>query len=118
VGRHSKRGEHPLLPEVVGSLPALHRPTTHLPPDDLEPEVFREICTGEDTGGVVSNLGHTVLGLVSWVLWLVWMIYLWFFIDSPFTDLWIAFVIWFVVFVITILGIPIMRRTSRNRVRG
>jgi hypothetical protein len=117
VGRHSKRVEHPLLPEVVSSLPVLHRPTAHLPPDDLEPEGFREISTGEDSGGVVSNRRHTILGLVSWVLWLWWLIYLWFLIDSPFTDLWIAFAIWFVVFVATIVGVPIMRRTARNRIR-
>jgi len=117
MGRHSRKPEHPLLPEVTSSLPGLHRPTNQPPPEDLGPNEFHEITTGEDTGGVGPHLFHAVLGLVSWMVWIAWTAYLWFFIDAPFTDLWIAFLIWFVVFVVTILGVPIMRRKARNRIR-
>jgi len=117
MGRHKKPVLGLFLTEVLTSLPGMHRPTAHRPPEDLSPEEFHEISTGEDTAGVVRNLGHTLLGLGFWLAWIVWTAYMWFFSDAPYTDLWIAFFIWFVVFVLTIIGVPWMRRRARNRVR-
>ena len=117
MGRHGKKIEHPVLVEIVTSLPMAHTPTTARPPEDLAPEAFREISTGENTNGVVTSFRHTLLGLLFWAQWIAWTIYMWFFQDAPFTDLFIAFAVWLVVFVVTIIGVPIMRRKARNRVR-
>jgi len=117
MGRHRQRIPGSFLTEVLTSLPGIHKASPHQPPEDLSPEEFHEIGTGEDTGGVVRNLGHTIFGLVFWLGWIGWTAYMWFFTNAPFTDLGIAFVIWLVVFVITIIGVPWMRRKARNRVR-
>jgi len=116
VGRHSSWGQRPFLPEVVSSLPALNRRTSQQPPEDLPPEELREIRTGEDTDGVIKNTRHTLLGVAAWLGWMLWTVHLWFFVGAPFTDLWIVIAIWFVVFVVTIIGVPIMRRKARDRI--
>jgi hypothetical protein len=103
--------------EALTSLPLTHQRTAHLPPHDLLPEEFVEIGTGEDASGVVANPGHTILGLVAWVGWIGWTVQLWFFSNAPFTDFFIAAGIWLFAFVVTIFGVPAMRRTARNRVR-
>jgi len=117
MARDTSPNERPILKEVVTSLPGLHRPSTKLPPEDLSAEDFVETCTGQDTPGVTSTPLHTVLGIVFWIGWIGWTIYAWFFSGAPFDDLGIVLVIWVVTFVITVLGIPVMRRKARNRVR-
>jgi hypothetical protein len=116
MGRRRKNPRG-LVVEALTSLPGKHQRTAHLPPHDLPPEEFVEIGTGEDTSGIVANPGHTILGLAVWAGWIVWTVQLWFFSNAPFTDLFIAAGIWLFAFVVTIFGIPAMRRAARNRVR-
>jgi hypothetical protein len=117
MGRHSKKPERPILTEVVTSLPGFYHPTRQLPPDDLSPQEFVEVSTGDDTPGIVTSRLHTVIGVVFWGAWVVWTIWVWFFTGAPFTDLGIAFLVWLVTFVITLITVPVMRRKARNRVR-
>lgn len=99
------------------SLPLLHRQTSEAEPDDIPAGEFLETRTGEDTSGSLTSLSHYTLGVVVWVGWIAWALYMWFFTVSPLRDFVIAGVIWAVTFVITIMGVPAMRRTARNRIR-
>ena len=117
MGRNAKKNERPILTEVITSLPGLARRTTRLPPDDLGPDEFVETSTGQDLPASMGSLGHVILGISFWVGWIMWTIYTWFFTGQPFTDLGIAFAIWVFTFVVVILGVPLMRRRARNRIR-
>lgn len=110
-----KKSEHPILNEAVWSLPGLHRPTNQQPPEDLSPEDWVEVSTGEDTPRVVSSLGSTLLGLLFWGLWAAWTIYIWFFTGTPLTDLWILLLVWALTFVTVVVGVPVSRRKTRVR---
>jgi len=102
--------------EAITSLPGKHARSAYPPPHDLPAEEFVEIGTGEDTAGIAPNLGHTMLGLLAWAGWIAWTIHLWFFSGQPFTDLFIAVGVYVFAFLVTIFGVPAMRRTARNRV--
>jgi hypothetical protein len=117
MGRNSKRGERPFLKEVVTSLPGLHRHTEQLEPDDIPADEFVEVSTGEDDAKPFRAVRHWVIGLAAWAAWLAWTINVWFFSGSPLDDLVLAGIIWFVTFIITIIGVPAWRRKARNRVR-
>jgi hypothetical protein len=118
VARHSKKIQRLFLNEVVTSLPGLHRPTREPPPDDLAPGEFLEVSTGEDSPSALATFAHVFLGFVVWIVWIVWSAYLWFFSDAPYDDLYIAGAIWAATFILTIMGVPAMRRKARNRVRS
>jgi len=118
MGRHSKEKKPPILREVVTSLPGLHHSTHRTPPEDLRPDEFVEISTGEDSPKSLGTLGHIVLGISFWVGWIFWTVYLWFFVGQPLNDVVIAFAVWAITFALVILGIPLMRRKARNRVHS
>jgi len=90
MGCKAKRARNPAVNETLWSLPGLQRRTTQSPPEDLAPEDWVEVSTGEDTPRSVMTVGHTIIGLVFWAAWLAWTIYVWFFTGTPITDLWIV----------------------------
>ena len=118
MAKHRRPKDRPILTEVVTSLPGGYRKTRHLPPEDLTPEEFVEISTGEDDTRDLAAVGHRALGLLFWLGWIIWTVYTWGFLGQPATDLGVAFTIFVVTYVVTILGVLWMRRRARNRNRA
>jgi hypothetical protein len=116
-GRHKKKLEHPLLKEVVTSLPGPHRRSARLPTDDIPEEYVHDLETGEDSSVALTSPGHIIIGFLGWIGWIAWTIYMWFFTGAPVTDFLIVLAAWFISLVVTIVGVPLMRRRARNRVR-
>jgi hypothetical protein len=115
MGSKKRRRVSPALAEIVTSFPRLYKRSSESPPEDLRPEDWVEVSTGEDTPRQIMSVWQTIIGLLSWAVWVTWTIYVWFFTDAPWTDLYIVLSVWIITFVITVIGVPFMRRKARNR---
>ncbi len=118
VGENNNQRQNELAEEVFSSLPRAYKHTSQLPPDSIPGEFFEELQTGEDLAGKVVKLSHNFLGALVWLGIIVWAIYVWGFKGTPLTDLIIALAVWVSTFIFTVIGVPAVRRTARNRAKS
>lgn len=104
-----------ILREVFTSLPGQHRRTSQLPPEDGESGQAFLVVTGGSEEAKVIGFWHATLGLASWILWLGWGTYMWFFANAGLNDFIIAAAICLATFAFTIVGVPLVRLSARNR---
>jgi len=110
--------DRPILTEVVTSLPGGYRKTRHLPPEDLTPEEFVEISTGEDDPRDLAAVGHRALGLLFVGVDYLDRLHLGLPRPTGHRPLGLPSLFFVVTYVVTILGVPWMRRRARNRNRA
>lgn len=104
-----------ILAEVITSLPGRRKPSQYEPPEDPLDLIGESIYTGAFNTGKRIRIWERGIGLILWLSWFGFGIYFWWFTNVPIIDYVIGVVVWGLVFMFTILGIPITRAILRNR---
>lgn len=101
--------------EIKSSLPGRHRPTQlGLPEDPLDPG-FGTTGTGDSINKKISSRSDFFIGGLFWAIWIGFGIHNWWFADAIFTDFMIVSIGWLIIFLLTIIGVPIFRVFARDR---
>jgi len=104
-----------ILHELRSELPGQHHRSTQ--PEPIDPQVPERdtIATGQEQTGHELSLWYWILGLGAWLTWFGIGIYAWWFTNASLADYVIASVIWILIFIFAVVGVPIVRTVARNR---
>lgn len=104
--------------EVKSSLPGRHQPTQlGLPEDPLDPG-YDAIGTGDSKSYKISSLSDFFVGGFFWAIWIGFGVHNWWFAKANFTDFIIVSIGWLIIFLFTIIGVPMFRVYSRDRYKN
>lgn len=95
--------------EIISSLPRRRKITNSFVPDDpldMEPE---GIYTSAFTNGRKLRIWEFTLGATMWLGWIFIGIYFWWFTEVPTSDYVIGTTVWTIIFLFSLLGIPVVR---------
>jgi hypothetical protein len=106
-----------ILIEIFSSLPGLRRPTAYEPPEDPLDFSSESIYTGAQNLGKRIRIWERLLGITLWLLWFGFGIFFWWFTEVPILDYIIGVIVWGLIFLFTVVGIPITRAVLRHRER-
>lgn len=104
-----------ILHEVLSSLPGRRKFTLLEPPEDPFDLFGQGIYTGALNTKRMLRMRDRVLGLSLWLTWFGLGVYFWWFTEVPLNDYLIGTFVWGLIFVFTVLGIPITRAIFRFR---
>ncbi|CAB4568445.1 unannotated protein [freshwater metagenome] len=104
-----------ILHEVLSSLPGRRKFTQLEPPEDPFDLLNQSIYTGALNTKIMLKLRDRVLGLFLWIAWFGLGVYFWWFTEVPLFDYLIGTLVWGLIFIFTVLGIPITRAIFRFR---
>lgn len=104
-----------ILSEVFSSLPGRRRLTQQEPPEDPFDSFTQNVYTGALNTGKLLKPRERLLGLALWLSWLGFGLYFWWFTEVPSNDYLIGTVVWGLIFLFTIFGIPITRAIFQHR---
>jgi hypothetical protein len=102
--------------EIRSALPGTHEHSHFSEPENPNMTVH-EIATGFRSGEPLLRKRDYFFGILSWVVWVSWGIYLWWFSDTVLFEYIFGVLVWLVVFIFSVVGVPLVRRTSRNRMQ-
>jgi hypothetical protein len=104
-----------ILTEILSSLPGRHKRALSSEPDN--PVDFRAegVYTGALNHDQQIRVWEKVLGLLFWFGWFGFGVYFWWFTDVPLLDYLIGTAVWTVIFIFTLIGIPVVRVILRER---
>lgn len=104
-----------VLHEVLSSLPGRRRLTQQEPPEDPFDLFSQGIYTGALNSEKMIKIRDRFLGIFLWIAWFGLGVYFWWFTEVPLGDYIIGTLVWGLIFIFTLIGIPVTRAIFRYR---
>lgn len=104
-----------IIKEIVTGLPGRHRGTSLAEPENPLDMQAQQIFTGALNLNKQIKFWERLLGIVFWFAWFGFGIYFWWFTNVPLVDYVIGVVVWTLIFLFTVIGIPVFRVILRER---